>query len=199
MDTEKLQRATRKSTITVTLFCKQYQIFRSLLDFTTNGMTFPKWLRLPFLSSNIPSTPAYGIYVSQLLRSDWACSEYKDLIERGRLLTMELLTQGHQKIKLVSTLKKLYGRNHDLVNPYNVAVSRFISDVFVTTNPLTDLLKFPYFSKSLPAGAWRIYNVASTSMQRHDVASTSMQRHDVASTLRWRYIYIMCLLGCSGW
>ena len=33
---------------------------------------------------------------------------------------------------------------------------------------------------------WRLYNVVST----------SMQRHDVASTLRRRYIYVMCLLRC---
>ena len=36
-----------------------------------------------------------------------------------------------------------------------------------------------------PAGTWRKYNVATT----------SMQRHDVASTLRRRYIYVMCPLG----
>ena len=58
---------------------------------------------------------------------------------------------------------------------------------------------------------WRLYNVASTSMQRHDVASTlrrryinvslynvastSIQRHDVASTLRRRCINVMCPLG----
>ena len=36
-----------------------------------------------------------------------------------------------------------------------------------------------------PAGTWRKYNVAST----------SIQRHDVASTLRRRYIYVMCPLG----
>ena len=35
----------------------------------------------------------------------------------------------------------------------------------------------------IPAGTWRKYNVAST----------SMQRHDVASTLRRRYIYVMCI------
>ena len=37
----------------------------------------------------------------------------------------------------------------------------------------------------IPAGTWRKYNVASTSM------------HDVASTLRRRYIYVMCLPGCT--
>ena len=36
-----------------------------------------------------------------------------------------------------------------------------------------------------PAGTWRLYNVGST----------SMQRHDVASTLRRRCINVLCLLG----
>ena len=36
-----------------------------------------------------------------------------------------------------------------------------------------------------PAGTWRL----------HNIVSTSMQRHDVASTLRRRCIDVMCLLG----
>ena len=78
-----------------------------------------------------------------------------------------------------------------------------------------------FISQHIPAGTWRKYNVASTSMQRHDVASTLRRRciyvmchdvastlrrrciyvmcHDVASTLRRRYIYVMCPLGyCKG-
>ena len=35
----------------------------------------------PFLSSNIPSAPAHGVYVSQLIRYAKACSEYQDFIE----------------------------------------------------------------------------------------------------------------------
>ena len=46
-----------------------------------------------------------------------------------------------------------------------------------------------YEKMHIPAGNWRKYNVAST----------SMQRHDVASTLRRRYIYVMCLPGCFRW
>ena len=68
------------------------------------------------------------------------------------------------------------------------------------------------YTTSYPAGTWRKYNFASTSVQRHDVAptlgrrciymqcnvaSTSMQRHDVASTLRRRCIYVMCPLGIN--
>ena len=46
------------------------------------------------------------------------------------MFTTKLLSQGYQKTKLVATLKKFYGIHHDLVNPYNVAVSRIVSDVF---------------------------------------------------------------------
>ena len=51
------------------------------------------------------------------------------------MLTTKLLSQGYQTTKLVATLQKLYGRHHDLVNPYNVAVSRIVSDVFVNDEP----------------------------------------------------------------
>ena len=41
------------------------------------------------------------------------------------------------------------------------------------------------FQNTNPEGTWRLYNVVST----------SMQRHDVASTLRRHCIDVMCLLG----
>ena len=49
------------------------------------------------------------------------------------MLTTKLLSQGYQKTKPVATLKKFYGIHHDLVNPYNVAVSRIVSDVLPVT------------------------------------------------------------------
>ena len=61
-------------------------------------------------------------------------------MEPGKVLTTKLLSQGYQKKKkkttkkLVATLK-FYGRHHDLVNPYNVAVSRIVSDVFANDAP----------------------------------------------------------------
>ena len=42
-----------------------------------------------------------------------------------------------------------------------------------------------YTHLKIQTGTWRLYNVASA----------SMQRHDVASTLRRRYINVMCPLG----
>ena len=78
---------------------------------------------------------SYGVYVSQLIRYARTCSNYQDFMERGKVLTQKLLSQGYQKTKLVATLKKFYGRHHDLVNPYNVAVSRIVSDVFASDAP----------------------------------------------------------------
>ena len=92
-------------------------------------------VNFPFLSSNIPSAPAYDVYVSQLIRYARACSNYQDFMERGKVLTTRLLSQGYQKTKLVAALKKFYRRHHDLVIPYNVAVSRIMSDVFVNDEP----------------------------------------------------------------
>ena len=53
-------------------------------------------------------------------------------MERGKVLNTKLLSQG---TKLVTTLKKFYWRHHDLVNPYNVAVSSIVSDVFANYEP----------------------------------------------------------------
>ena len=92
-------------------------------------------VNFPFLSSNIPSAPAYGVYVSQLIRYARTCSNYQDFMDRGKVLTTKLLSQRYQKTKLVATLKKFCGRHHDLVNPYNVTVSRIVSDVFANDEP----------------------------------------------------------------
>ena len=92
-------------------------------------------VNFPFLNSNIPSAPAYGVNVSQLIRYARTCSNYQDFMERWKVLTTKLSTKGYQKTKLVATLKKFYGRHHDLINPYNVAVSRIVSDVFASDAP----------------------------------------------------------------
>ena len=60
-------------------------------------------VNFPFLSSNIPSAPAYGVYVSHLIR--YARANYQDLLERGKVLTTKLLSQGYQKTKLEQHLR----------------------------------------------------------------------------------------------
>ena len=49
----------------------------------------------PFLSSNIPSSPAYGVFISQLIRYARACSSYECFILRTARLSSKLLRQGY--------------------------------------------------------------------------------------------------------
>ena len=78
-------------------------------------------VNFPFLGSNIPPAPAYGVYVSQLVRYAKVCCKYQDFVDTGKLLTNKLFSQGYCKAKLMSIVKKFYGSHHDLVDPYNVA------------------------------------------------------------------------------
>ena len=41
-------------------------------------------VNFPFMSSNIPSAPAYGVYASQLIRCARCCSNYSDFLSRHR-------------------------------------------------------------------------------------------------------------------
>ena len=44
-------------------------------------------VNFPLLSSNIPSAPVYGVYVSQLFRYATACPHYHDFMECSKVLT----------------------------------------------------------------------------------------------------------------
>ena len=77
----------------------------------------------PFLSSNIPSSPAYGIFISQLIRYAKACSSYECFILRAVRLCNKLIGQGYVKERLRSSLRKFYlrkfyGRYWDLIKQY---------------------------------------------------------------------------------
>ena len=81
-------------------------------------------VNFPFICSNIPAAPAYGVYIYQLIRYSRACGSYQDFLDRGLLLTRQLLIQGFLLIKLKSSLRKVYGRHHDLVDYYGISVSQ---------------------------------------------------------------------------
>ena len=83
----------------------------------------------PFLSSNIPSSPAYGVFISQLIRYARACSSYECFILRAMRLSNKLLGQGYVKERLKSSLRKLYGRYGDLTKQYEVPLSRMLHDI----------------------------------------------------------------------
>ena len=82
------------------------------------------------MCGNIPEAPAYGVYISQLIRYSRACDIYEDFIGRARLLTQKLLNQGYVAPKLKSSLLKFYGRHHDLVDRYDKTITQMKEDLF---------------------------------------------------------------------
>ena len=79
----------------------------------------------PFLSSDIPSLPAYGVFISQLIRHTRACSSYECFI----LISNKLRVQGSVKERMKSCLRKFYGRYGDLTKQYEVSLSRMLHDI----------------------------------------------------------------------
>ena len=97
----------------------------------------PKWydynfpiLNFSLLCGNMPSSPVYGVYISQLIRYSRPCGSCQDFLDRGLLLTRKLLHKGFPLVKLKSSLRKFYGRYHDLVNLYGIYVSQMTTNMF---------------------------------------------------------------------
>ena len=58
-------------------------------------------------------TPAYGVFISQLIRYAQACTSYECFILRARRLSSKLLKQGYLVERLKSSFRKFYGRYGD--------------------------------------------------------------------------------------
>jgi hypothetical protein len=89
-----------------------------------------KIINFPNMCSHIPASATYGVYISQLIRSARASSNYSDFLKRHLHLRNRLLDQGYKKIRLIRSLKKLIFRYQDLVEIYSVSAETIINDGF---------------------------------------------------------------------
>ena len=81
-----------------------------------------KFVNFPFLQSNIPSSPCYGVYISQLIRYARCCSYYDDFGYRHKLLVDRLLSLVYEMKCLRNLFKNLCGRYPDLIRKYQRSV-----------------------------------------------------------------------------
>ena len=109
----------------------------------------------PFLCSNIPASPAYGVVITQLIRYARAYSSYGCFVLRATRLSNMLLEQIYVMERLKSSLKKFYVRYGDLVKQYDsvpLSNARMLNVAWLTirlyanpwpflyrTRPFTDL------------------------------------------------------------
>jgi hypothetical protein len=82
------------------------------------------------MCSNIPASPAYGVYIRQLIRYARAGSNCSDFLKRHLYLRDRLLDQGYEKIRLIRSLKRFIFRYQDLVEKYFVSAETIINDGF---------------------------------------------------------------------
>jgi hypothetical protein len=94
-------------------------------------------VNFPFIYSNIPASPAYGVYISQLIRYSRVCGSYQDLLDRGLLLTRKLRNQWFILVKLKSWLRTSYRHHHELVSRYEMSVSQMTTDMFLLSSTLS--------------------------------------------------------------
>ena len=87
-------------------------------------------INFPNICSNIPASPAYGVYISQLIRYAMASSNYSDFLKCHLYRRNRLLYQGYKKICLIRSLEKFIFRYQDLVEKYSVSAETIINDGF---------------------------------------------------------------------
>jgi hypothetical protein len=89
-------------------------------------------VNVTFLCSNIPLSPAYGVYISQLIRYSRACFAYEEFSKREKLLTKKLMLQGYNESRLKSSFRKFCGHYNDLVCDYKLSLAHMLDNLFHT-------------------------------------------------------------------
>ena len=84
----------------------------------------------PWLDSNIPSSPAYGVYISRLVAFGRACDEYADFSLRHRALVEKLVKQGYIKCRLKSKFFQFFEKYKNLISKYDKTCEFFVEDVY---------------------------------------------------------------------
>ena len=85
-------------------------------------------VNFPHLDSNIPTKPAYGVYISQLVRIGRICDRYEDFAGRHHKLTSRLLKQGFKYDHLCSTFKKFSDKYKDIFGKFKVTLKQHIKE-----------------------------------------------------------------------
>ena len=76
------------------------------------------------MDSNIPFNPAYGVYISQLVRYARIRTSKLDFMRRLRNLSSRLQQQGFKSTLLVKSINKFFKHHCATMRKYNVVTLR---------------------------------------------------------------------------
>ena len=87
-------------------------------------------VNFPFLDGDVPRSPSYGVYISQLIRFARVCSNVDDFNNRNIFLTAKLLKQGYRYHKIRKAFSKFYNRHSELIVKYNIGLKLFCNKAY---------------------------------------------------------------------
>ena len=79
-------------------------------------------VNFPHMDSNIPANPAYGVYISQLVRYASICTSKVDFINRLRGLSLRFRQQGFETNLLQKSFNKSFRRHSLIIEKYGAAL-----------------------------------------------------------------------------
>ena len=83
-------------------------------------------VNFPFLDGDVPRSPSYGVYISQLIRFARVCSYVDDFNNRNLFLTDKLLKQGYRYHKIRKKISKFYYRHSELIVKSNIGLKTLL-------------------------------------------------------------------------
>ena len=95
--------------------------FRISIYDKRNDLAF-RIVNFSHMDSNIPANPAYGVYISQLLRYARICTSKVDFINRLRGFSLRLRQQGFETNRLQNSFNKFVNRHGFIVEKYGAAL-----------------------------------------------------------------------------
>ena len=95
--------------------------FRNSICDKRDDFTF-RIVNFPHMDSNIPANPAYGVYISQLVRYVRICTSKVDFMNRLRGLSLRLRQQDFLTNLLLKSFNKFFNRHGLLVVKYGATL-----------------------------------------------------------------------------
>ena len=72
-------------------------------------------VNFPFFDGDVPCSPSYGVYISQLIRFARVFSNVEDFNNRNLFLTAKLLKQGYRYHKIRKAFSKFNHRHSEVI------------------------------------------------------------------------------------
>ena len=99
-------------------------IYDELDDFNFEIVNFP------FPDGDVPRSPSYDVYISQLIRFARVCSNVDDFNNRNLFLPAKLSKQCYRYHKIRKVFSKFYHRHSELIVKYNIGLKLFCKKAY---------------------------------------------------------------------